>query len=166
MPTGIYTRKRKPIQERFENLFYMEPISGCWLWTGTTIGKGYGVFRTIPTIKTVAHRVAWQLYRGPIPNGMWVLHKCDTPSCVNPLHLFLGNRNDNSKDMVIKGRSLRGERSIHAKLTSGQIFKIREDMRPGEIISKEYGVTGRTINHIRSRETWKHLIFHSSSGLP
>lgn len=81
--------------------------SGCWLWTGGKHGRGYGglhcggkVFRKY----LQAHRVSWELHHGPIPDGLWVLHKCDNPICVNPDHLFLGTRQDNMGDCAAKGR--------------------------------------------------------------
>jgi hypothetical protein len=80
-----------------------DPVFGCWVWSGATNRKGYGVY--IFRGKYVgAHRVAWTLFRGPIPDGLFVLHRCDNPPCLNPDHLFLGTHNDNMIDMVLKGR--------------------------------------------------------------
>ena len=82
----------------------------CWLWTTGKDRDGYGIF-AIKTWPCGAHRVAWVLTHGPIPPGLFVCHSCDTPSCINPAHLFLGTALDNSKDMIDKGRSLTGDRS-------------------------------------------------------
>src|SRR5208282_775886 len=88
---------------------------GCWAWIGTLDDKGYGQFtihndNTITHIK--AHTYSWQNYAGlSVSDKMVVCHKCDHPYCVNPEHLFLGSQDDNMKDMVIKGRSARGEKS-------------------------------------------------------
>lgn len=82
----------------------------CWLWTGGTTPFGYGLARRSDGSQwrgVVAHRVAWELMRGPIPHDMQVLHRCDEPSCVNPIHLFLGTQRDNVRDMLMKGRSSR-----------------------------------------------------------
>ena len=83
-----------------------EPNSGCWLWIRGRMGTGYG--ETWDGQKVLrANRVAWQLFRGPIPPGMCVLHRCDVRSCVNPAHLFLGTIKDNALDASRKGRLLR-----------------------------------------------------------
>lgn len=76
----------------------------CWLWIGATIKGGYGSFGGIKCKVGMAHRFSWTLHNGPIPAGLDVLHRCDTPPCVNPEHLFLGTQTDNSRDMVQKGR--------------------------------------------------------------
>jgi hypothetical protein len=82
------------VVERFEDKVLPEPTSGCHLWIGAIASNGYGNFslggRDQKTWK--AHRTAWELYRGVIPNGACVLHRCDVPSCVNPNHLFLGTQ--------------------------------------------------------------------------
>lgn len=148
---------RKPIQKRFENLVQMEPMSGCWLWVGTTWPNGYGSFTIIRGKQENTHRTSWKLYRDLIPEKMLVLHKCDTPSCVNPDHLFLGINKDNTQDMIKKGRSAKGEKNGRAKLSPEQVLKIREDDRLGTVIAPEYGVTPTMIYEIKHKRSWKHI---------
>ena len=90
-------------QDAFEERFIPEPNSGCWLWDGAVNDKGYGVFYWRRT-RRYAHRASYEIYRGPIRYGMFVCHKCDNPSCVNPAHLFEGTAEDNMQDCVRKGR--------------------------------------------------------------
>jgi hypothetical protein len=98
---------------RFEAKFEPEPNSGCYLWLGPINNNGYGmfgygrVFDHTYSMKS-SHRVAWELYIGPIPEGLQVLHKCDVRICVNPTHLFLGTSQDNHDDMWYKNRQPAG----------------------------------------------------------
>lgn len=91
---------------------HMLHLGPCWLWTGGTFDAGYGSFWDAEAGNDRgAHRVSWELARGPIPEGLWVLHRCDTPPCVNPAHLFLGTSADNMRDAATKGRTARGDRN-------------------------------------------------------
>lgn len=88
-----------------------EPNSGCWLWTASLRpGSGYGQLRVGRTI-AFAHRIAYELFVGLIPNGLYVCHHCDVKQCVNPDHLFLGTAKDNTQDMIRKGRQPKWRRS-------------------------------------------------------
>lgn len=85
-----------------------EPVTecGCRIWTGGLTTKGYGKL-SLDGKEVGAHRAAWIEANGPIPDGMWVLHRCDTPACINIDHLFLGTPADNTADMIQKGRWVR-----------------------------------------------------------
>lgn len=75
----------------------------CWEWTGSRNDFGYGLFY-LKGDQVRAHRYSYERAFGAVPDGLYVLHKCDNPKCVRPDHLFLGTLVDNSRDMVSKGR--------------------------------------------------------------
>lgn len=143
---------------RFESKINRHSESGCWLWTGATTGRGkyrhgsVGLPRLRATAK--ASRVAWELYRGRIPDGLQVLHSCDNPLCVNPEHLFLGTHAENMADMKEKGRSTHGEKSARAKLTREQVFAIRQSTEAHTVMAKQFGVPHHAIRQIRKGTTW------------
>lgn len=90
-----------------EERFFAKVVKqeGCWEWSAAKDRGGYGIFRLSPTISRVkAHRFAWELQNGEIPEGMFVCHHCDNPECTNPDHLFLGTPKDNMDDKLRKGR--------------------------------------------------------------
>ena len=149
------------IMERFWNKVNKHAENGCWEWAAGPCGHwGYGGF-TIDGRSMYAHRVSWMFEHGPIPDGLYVLHKCDNPPCVNPDHLFLGTHTDNMRDMVEKGRarggSLPGESNGQAKLTEADVLAIRADKRTQQAIADEYGVSRRAIGYIKNRKTWTHI---------
>ena len=93
---------KRPIEERFREKYIKLSKDKCWLWTACTF-RGYGRIRDGGKF-ALAHRVSWEIHKGPIPEGMGVCHKCDVPGCVNPDHLFLGTQKDNMSDAREKGR--------------------------------------------------------------
>ncbi len=160
--------KAAPI-DRFMRHVSPEPNSGCWLWTGF-LHKGYGHFRmTTDTNDTQppAHRAAWALFVGAIPDALIVCHRCDVRCCVNPEHLFLGTYADNMQDASKKGRMdwkssvrpglPRGEHHHDAKLSPRDVIEIRSSPASGSEAAERYGVTQVTISRIRRRLTWRHI---------
>ena len=106
-----------------------------------------------------AHRAFYLLLRGDIAPGMEVCHRCDTPPCVNPGHLFIGTKSDNQRDCVQKGRknAQRGSDNGDAVLTEDQVLRLYSDTRAQGVIAAEYGVDRTTINLIQSGKKWQWL---------
>jgi hypothetical protein len=97
--------RAKSVKERFFKFVSKSKLDGdCWLWNGGTTIFGYGEMGGENRTNLLAHRLSYETFVGPIPDGMYVLHSCDIPSCINPEHLFIGTQKDNIKDMIKKGR--------------------------------------------------------------
>ena len=139
----------KTMLERFESKFVKS--KGCWEWQAA-INNGYGWFAAKKP--TRAHRVAWQLYKGAIPEGMCVLHKCDNKKCVRPSHLFLGSQLDNIEDMRTKGRAgCKGYR--RGRLTWQQVCEIRKSQETQRILAQKYKMNQPDISSIKQMKTYK-----------
>ena len=141
------------------------PEEGCWEWKGCRHQKhAYGKIR-FQKKDYVTHRVSYEIYRGPIPPGMQVLHDpvlCNNPSCVNPNHLRLGTPAENVADIDIAGtRTARGEGHRLSKLNEREVREIRESYANGiaskSELSRRYGVTPSNIGKILNRTIWKHV---------
>ena len=157
---------KKPLIERFENQYIPEPNSGCWLWTGVCHYRGYGQMWAFSKLQ-YAHRLSWIFFRGEIPEGICVLHKCDIPCCVNPDHLFLGTHQDNMADKVCKKRQAKGisislprrlDALYHSKLTRKDILNIRSSIEKGKDLAIKYGVSKATISMIKNYRIWSYII--------
>lgn len=96
-----YAADRVPVGDRFWDK--VDQSGECWLWQAGRTPKGYGMVK-VNGAHQGAHRVAYELVNGPIPAGMLVCHRCDTPACVRPDHLFLGSAKTNNRDAIAKGR--------------------------------------------------------------
>ncbi len=158
--------------------------SGCWEWQGEIMNSGYGRFAFKGRTRTMAHRASYLLFVGPIPEGYFVLHRCDHPRCVRPEHLFTGTAVDNMQDMLRKGRGhspsgeahwthrhpelvargfpkVSGEAHPRAKLTALQVRDIRRRYASEGIthqaLANEYGLDKSTIGDIIRRKRWRHL---------
>jgi len=135
--------------------------NGCWIWIAGTVKNAKGIKygkHWDDSGKTVsAHRFSYKHFYGGIPKGMFVCHKCDTPLCVNPNHLWCGTHKDNMKDMTNKNRQHKayGERFHTSKLTNAQAIEIRKSNLNCKDISEKYNVSKQTIRRIRARETYK-----------
>lgn len=134
---------------------------GCLLWQGRKNAKGYG-WIALRGKSMHTHRAAWIISRGEIPSGRWVLHTCDTPSCVEPSHLYLGTPADNNADCVRRGRhrTIRGEKSPHAKLNDVAVRVIRYLVKHGRTrseIARAYGMSLSVIADAASGKRWKHV---------
>lgn len=151
----------KPLHERFWS--YVDKTDTCWLWRGSKNANGYGQLsetsgREKPKSHR-AHRLSWELHYGAIPPGLCVLHRCDSPACVNPDHLFLGSQRENMHDMIRKGRKARvagmvGEDNPAAKITREDAELIRSSPLSGVELARQYGLTPAMISRIRLRKAW------------
>ena len=153
-----------PIEERLKKNIKVNSSTGCWEWQGV---KRCGYGRTIigsrkdGTRKSIsAHRLAYIVWKGDIPNGYEVCHKCDNPCCINPDHLFVGTRQDNIDDRERKGRNVikTGEENQNAKLTKDSVTEARlEHVVNGVSFQKladKYGVNKKTIMNAVKGVTW------------
>jgi hypothetical protein len=137
----------------------------CWLWNGCIRSDGRGFTSYGRERKMLAHRLAWELTYGPIPEGVCVCHRCDNPRCVRPDHLFLGTQQDNLRDMRNKDRGAipaprQGSKHHKAKLTEADVLAIRQAYAEGETqiaLARRYGVTGSNMCSIVNGKTWTHL---------
>ena len=135
----------------------------CWLWTRGCYPSGYGKI-AVGKRAFRAHRIAWELTRGPIPDGLFVLHACDNPPCVRPDHLFLGDRLDNARDALKKGRLM-----IPRLVATAEVVRvIRSEYRRGTAgpgrkagslrdLSIRYKISKRAVFEIVHRLSWRHL---------
>jgi hypothetical protein len=171
---------RIPPADRFWK--FVNKTNDCWLWTGNLYPVGYGCFSVSPGKSIGAHRCSWQLANGPIPDGLYILHRCDVRACVRPDHLFLGTQADNVHDTESKGRARypgahvpargdrhgsrlhpestpRGEQHPAAKLDWAKVRDIRARYAVGGVtcqsLADEYGVSMHTVWDVIKMRYWR-----------
>lgn len=138
--------------EAFESHIHYEPNSGCWLWSGADNGVGYGKFRG-----RYAHRISWEMHKGPIPDGMHIDHLCRVRCCVNPEHLEPVTNRENARrgntGIHMRAAPFLGQRHPRSKLTDAQAAEIKARVAAGEkhsILAAEYGVCKGVVSHIKT----------------
>ena len=147
-------QKERLFEKNLSNYTIME--GGCWKWLGDLTRGGYGRLRYADKMVR-AHRFFYEVHRGPIPDGLYVCHKCDNPSCVNPDHLFVGSAADNKADCCAKNRHAYGARQGQSKLTEDDV---REILAAGESypeIAKRFGVSSSLVCAIKKGRAWRYL---------
>jgi len=147
----------------------IKDLSSCWIRTKGKANYGYGIINTPERKQFRVHRLVWLSVFGGIPEGLFVLHKCDNPPCCNPYHLFLGTQADNIRDMIEKGRrgktgykpgSQIGEKNYRSKLTEEDVREIRFYLGSGishESISIMFDVSRGLITQINTGKIWNHI---------
>lgn len=158
MMRGKKNMKSLRVLNRFEIKITKGLADECWLWTSATTDGRYGVF-WFNGGNVFAHRFAYELYVGVIPDGMCVCHHCDNGMCVNPSHLFLGTHKDNAADCAAKGRRKRNDGIFNprAKLNPDDIKEIWNLWRTGMFhkdIAKRFGVGREAIGKVIRGERW------------
>lgn len=150
---------------------YVEKTPTCWVWTGNKPDGRYGHTKYLGKTYLV-HRVAYELFVGPIPDGQWVLHRCDNPPCVRPDHLFLGTPSDNTRDKVAKNRGGVGQihgrthlsdddvRLIYAEMVAAtqENGRVRRGVRAA--LAARFGVDRGTISRLHRGHSFKYLDRH------
>lgn len=152
------------VQQRLDHYTIPEALTGCHLCWASPGSRGYPSLKIKDFGQQLTHRLAWMIARGPIPEGMLVCHRCDTPACINIDHLFLGTQAENMTDMKNKNRSPRsmGTANPNVRLTDQQVHAIFNDKRILRIVAKEHGTSINTIQDIRTGRTWRHLTMLTS----
>jgi predicted XRE-type DNA-binding protein len=151
---------KRPLSERFfEKISETQSLifwggKRCHEWTGCLMKNGYGQIN-VDGRAGYAHRVSWELHNGPIPQGLFILHRCDNRKCVNPDHLQLGTFMENMEDMVAKKRQAAGMKNSHAKLDDDAIRLIRSSDLKQKELADMFGVTQPTISEVQSGKIWR-----------
>lgn len=154
-------KNHAPVEERFWR--YVNKTPSCWEWTGSKRRFGYGSIQECGKDGRYlqAHRLSYQMHVGPIPDGFFVMHKCDNPSCVNPDHLQIGTPRDNTQDMIAKGRknvvAPVGEKNGKSKLTEDLARYIKSSSSTNAQLARELNLSPNCIRGVRTGRTWRHV---------
>lgn len=152
----------RPFVERFWIRVDRSNENGCWIWKGDRSKKGYGQLKINGT-NARAHRIAYKLEHGIIPDGLLVLHRCNNPSCVRPSHLYAGTPKDNSRDLQATGyqNTNAGSRNGQAKLNEYQVTEIRQRYAAGDVsqyeLARLYSVSRSCIKDVVNHTWWHHV---------
>lgn len=159
-----------PTEERLKSMIEVNPITGCWEWQGSkNLGYGHTIIgsRKDGTRKSIpAHRLAYMIWKGEIPKGYFICHKCDNPACINPNHLFAGTRQDNVDDRERKGRNVikTGEEQPRAKLSKKKVKDARWEYAFTRVscraIARKYGVSSTAMRNAIIGKTWKCVAYY------
>jgi len=163
---ACYHANTIPIAVRFARHIGAPESNGCILWAGAMHASGYGLIQKDGQsgVMVLAHRAAWEIANGPIPDNIEVCHNCpggDNPRCINVAHLFLGTHADNMADMVAKERNARGEKVPQAKITEAIVRMIRERVANGETqnaIASDVGFNQAQVSRIVNSKAWRHVV--------
>lgn len=148
---------RLPLKESLLAKIAINADTGCWDWMAAK-RRGYGMLgigggRTRP-----AHRISYEIHRGPIPDQLFVCHRCDNPGCVNPAHLFLGTHAENMADRFAKQRQARGVSIGTAKLTEEDVIAIRSSVGETQMqIAERFNIKQPQVSEIRLGNAWAHV---------
>lgn len=130
-----------------------DPFNGCWLCQLGVVAGGYPVVRCGRRLLR-AHRVMREHFSGPVPAGLFVLHRCDVPRCCNPAHLWVGTHADNMADRNAKGRARGGRRGV---LSPDEVREIRASVDTLAVLAGRYRVNGMTVQKVRSGRSYREV---------
>ena len=152
-------KSKLPVYGRL--MSFVDRGPGCWGWNGYVDRQGYGRLM-IPGGPTRAHRLSYKFHCGEIPQGKYVLHRCDNRQCTNPEHLYVGDHAQNMVDKKERGRCYtggppKGEEHKLSKFTNADIALIRASALSNQALAQKYDASHSTIGMIKRRETWRHL---------
>jgi hypothetical protein len=159
--------KAKLLSNRVEHPGSM--ITPCWLWTAAKNDKGYGIVKREGTCWRVS-RLAYKVFVGPFDEALNILHKCDTPSCFNPEHLYPGTQQDNAEDRYRRSRdpSRIGADNSRAILNESKVLEIARLLQEGypqAYIAEQFRVSPSCISNISTGKTWSHITELTVKGM-
>lgn len=148
----------KSIKDKILNKIKIDTNTGCWIWQGAKSSNGYPQLWLADKKVRLAHRASYEVFNGELKKGLCICHKCDTPECVNPDHLFQDTIQGNIKDRDSKNRQAQREKNGMAKLNERQIKEIRSLCSIGKKqcdVAKQFNVTHQQISNIVNNLNWR-----------